>query len=223
MNTKTYYLFDPVSGAFIEPYEAQESPLEPGTYIAPTHSLEVAPPAVSAGQIAVVAGGAWTIAEDHRGATIYDQATGTPQEVSTIGPIPTGWALTPPPPTLSQAQAAQIASLTASCASTITGGFSSSALGAPYTYPTKQTDQQNLAASVLASLLPSGQAAGWTTPFWCSDTNNVWDFRPHTATQIQQVGDEAKAFITTQQARLKTLTDQVNTAATVAAVQAIVW
>jgi len=47
-------------------------------------------------------------------------------------------------PTLAEAQATQSAALNAACQAAIGTGFSSSALGAPYTYPMQQTDQLNL-------------------------------------------------------------------------------
>jgi hypothetical protein len=62
---------------------------------------------------------------------------------------------------LADAQASQIAILSASCAAAITDGFTSSALGSAYTYPAKATDQQNLTASVLASLMAISQAGTW--------------------------------------------------------------
>jgi len=41
---KTVYLFDPATGVMAGSYDAQESPLEPGEFIAPAHSVDVAPP-----------------------------------------------------------------------------------------------------------------------------------------------------------------------------------
>lgn len=123
---------------------------------------------------------------------------------------------------LSQAKAAQTASLSKQCQQAIYAGFTSSALGAAYTYPAKDTDQQNLTASVVSSLVP-GLATGWTTPFWCADANGAWAFRPHTATQIQQVGTDGKAAILAAMQKNQQLADQVNAATTVADVQAVVW
>lgn len=54
---------------------------------------------------------------------------------------------------LATAQTDQIALLSTACASAITSGFTSSALGQAYIYPSKATDQQNLSASVLNALL----------------------------------------------------------------------
>lgn len=123
---------------------------------------------------------------------------------------------------LASAQATQIATLSAACAAAITAGFTSSALGTVHTYPAKQTDQQNLSASVLASLYP-GLAAGWTTPFWCADSTGAWAFVNHTAAQIQQAGADGKAAILANMAKNAAFAAQVNAAKTIAAVQAVVW
>lgn len=97
-------------------------------------------------------------------------------------------------PPKAQLQTEKVVELDAACAATILGGFSSDALGTAYTYPAKDTDQQNLASSVLASLMP-GLPGDWTTPFWCADETGNWAMRPHTAVQIQQVGVDGKTAI----------------------------
>ena len=124
---------------------------------------------------------------------------------------------------LAAAQQAQIAALTAACSAQIVGGFTSSALGAPHTYPSKiPTDQINLMGSVTDSLLP-GLPSGWTTPFWCADASGNWSFAPHSAAQIQQAGQDGKANVANSQGKLATLSAQVMAATTVAAVNAITW
>ena len=123
---------------------------------------------------------------------------------------------------LAQAQAAQIAIITQACAGAITGGFSSSALGSAHTYPSGLTDQANLAANVVSSLLP-GLPSTWTTPQICSDANGVWAYVAHTAAQIQQVGSDGKAAILASLAKKASLQAEIEAATTVAAVQAIVW
>ncbi|WP_175947648.1 hypothetical protein [Burkholderia pyrrocinia] len=131
-----------------------------------------------------------------------------------------------PPPTavqqLAAAQAAQIAILDAACAKAITAGFTSTALGAAHTYPAQIADQQNLSASVLASLMPN-LPSGWATPFWCADSTGTWTYANHTAAQIQQAGQDGKAAIIAAIEKKAGLVAQVNAATTVAAVQAIVW
>lgn len=129
----------------------------------------------------------------------------------------------PLPPDIGQAKTGAVGLLAAACGTQAVGGFSSSALGAPYLYPSAQTDQDNLAASVLASLLPAGQAPGWTTPFMCCDSKGVWARRPHMAAQIQQVGLDGKAFVLGCLTKLDTLRAQIGAATTVDQVDAIVW
>ena len=123
---------------------------------------------------------------------------------------------------LPQAQALKLIQLNQTCQNLILGGFVSSALGSTYTYPSKDTDQQNLAASVLASILP-GVTPGWTTPFWCADANGNWAFRNHTATQIQQVGIDAKNAILSLQNRNIVAQAAVNAAQSVTEVNAVVF
>jgi hypothetical protein len=147
--------------------------------------------------------------------------------LSTPGHTVVGGALVAPtPPTAAQilatAQAAQIDLLNAACQAQIVAGFNSSALGASHTYPAQMTDQQNLSASVLASLLPN-LPAGWTTPFWCADGGGSWSYANHTAAQIQQVGQDGKAAILACLTKKAQLAAQVEAATTVAAVQAVVW
>ena len=76
--------------------------------------------------------------------------------------------------------------------------------------------------SVTDSLLP-GLSPNWTTPFWCADQNGVWQFRPHTAAQIQQAGRDGKTAVAGAQGKLAALTAQVMSAPTIGAVNAIDW
>jgi hypothetical protein len=142
--------------------------------------------------------------------------------------LPSPW---PPALTLEEEKTAQISVLNAGCQAAIYAGFSSSALGSDYTYPAKDTDQQNLAASVLSSLMPS-IATDWTTPFWCEDASGNWAYVLHTATQIQKVGIDGKAAVEAMQVKLQNLVDEINVVAVsdtvteaeaISAVQAIIW
>jgi hypothetical protein len=116
----------------------------------------------------------------------------------------------------------RISELTADCGAAIVSGFASSALGSPYRYPYKTTDQINLMGAVSASLLP-GLDPDWTTPFWCADADGQWSFRSHSAAQIQAVGRDGKAHVVACQTLLAQLTTAVSAATTVEAVKAIVW
>jgi hypothetical protein len=63
--------------------------------------------------------------------------------------------------TLAEAQAQQIQTLSNACQAAIINGFTSSALGTAHTYPSKQTDQLNLTASVTTALIAQSQAGTW--------------------------------------------------------------
>lgn len=112
--------------------------------------------------------------------------------------------------------------LTAACQTYITGGYQSNALGSVHTYPSTTTDQANMQASVIASLLPN-LPSNWTTPFWCLDTDGNWSMLPHTASQIQQVGSDGKITITNAQIKLAQLLAQVAGATNASQVNAISW
>lgn len=127
-----------------------------------------------------------------------------------------------PARTLVEAQQTQIREIDAACAEQIAAGFTSSALGQPYRYPAKLTDQSNLQASVLASLFP-GLAEDWATPFWCQDAAGTWAYRPHTAAQIQLVGTDGKDAINACIAQKIHLEEQLANAQTLAEVEAITW
>lgn len=113
-------------------------------------------------------------------------------------------------------------SILQACQLAIVSGFVSYALGKPYHYPSKVTDQQNLAASVLASYDPDNEP-DWTTPFWCSDAAGEWAFRPHTAAQIRKVGRDAKTAIIAYQFKNEGLQADISAATTVEEIAAILW
>lgn len=161
------------------------------------------------------------IVTDTNGVYSFATAAGMPLELPTTlqpytAPAPTAAQL------LAQAQAAQIGAITQACAASITIGFASSALGAAHTYPSGLTDQANLAANVVSSLLP-GLPSTWTTPQLCCDANGVWAYVAHTAAQIQQVGSDGKAAILGYLTKKASLQAEIEAATTVSAVQAIVW
>jgi hypothetical protein len=218
--SKKVYIYD-AQGMFDHEYVAQEDPKEAGSYIAPERSTDIAPPSAQENQIVMfdTGMGKWEIVADYRGKIVYEQEDGTEKIIEEVGPIPAGFALTKP---LALLKAERIGALSTECSTFIVSGFKSSALGAEYSYPAKPTDQQNLSASVLDSLLAGGNST-WTTPFWCADTAGEWAFRPHTATQIQQVGVDGKAVILAAMSKNESLAASVNAATTAEDVAAIVW
>jgi hypothetical protein len=127
-----------------------------------------------------------------------------------------------PPVSLTDARAAQAAAVDAACAAAIVSGFTSSALGAPYAYPSKPNDQRNMIACVTASDLP-GTPTSWLVPFWCADANGNWAFRVHNAAQIQIAGQAGMTQIMTYQAKNASLQAQIAAATDIATVESIVW
>ncbi|MCQ2994357.1 DUF4376 domain-containing protein [Pseudomonas syringae] len=125
---------------------------------------------------------------------------------------------------LAGAQLNQILALDAACAALIVGGFRCDALvsGKPFLYPSNLTDQSNLIAAVVASLLPS-ISPDWSTDFWCADDSGEWALRPHTASQIQQVGVTVQGGILALIQKKVVMVAAINRATTVAEVQAKVW
>ena len=108
-----------------------------------------------------------------------------------------------------------------SCAKEITNGTISNALGKEYFYPTKDTDQANLSASVLSSLLEANPE--WTTPFWCRDDNGEWQYKWHTGLEIQQVGKDVKAMILAAQYKKVGYDKAIELAHTAKDLEAIFW
>lgn len=148
-----------------------------------------------------------------------------------VGGVPTKiWdtIVRPAEEVLARARSARLATVIDACRRAIVGGYVSAALGASHTYPNQPTDQSNMAASVLASLMPD-LPAGWTTPYWCADEDGVWMRRPHTAAQIRQAGLDGKAWVTACQERLNGpdgtggLIERINAATTVEEIMAVEW
>lgn len=144
-----------------------------------------------------------------------------------------GWsvvdgALVQVPPTdaalLAAAQTAQISVIETVYQAQIDNGFTSSALGESYLYPGTAVDQQNLTAVVTASMIPT-LPPDWTTLFWCAAAANpsAWNYLPHTASQIHQVGLDALAYIMAAKMRRAQRNGQIQAATTIADVQAVIW
>jgi len=112
--------------------------------------------------------------------------------------------------------------LSLACQSHIYAGFVSSALGSEHTYPANDHSQVNLISAVVSSLYPD-VGSGWATPFLCGDLSGVWDRRPHSAEQIQQVGADGKAAINLALDKNLLLANAVIAATSIAEVQAVEW
>ena len=129
------------------------------------------------------------------------------------------WIL--PEKAINQAKLDKINELNKLCKSSIISGFTSSALGEDYHYPSKEIDQANLNASVTASLYPYLEST-WTTPFWC-EHNGEWAYHNHTAQQIQQVGQDGKVAILAHLNKNAQLRIQIENASTLDEINKINW
>lgn len=95
--------------------------------------------------------------------------------------------------------------------------FDSSALGAPYLYSSQLDDQLNLTGMILR---------GMDGLYACRDESGGKEFRPHTAEQLHQVGDDFTTFkqLLLQKAnRLKKLLDQALADRDLAALESVTW
>jgi hypothetical protein len=148
----------------------------------------------------------------------YLISEGTPQQVD--GVWTQTWDVTPWD--LASAQRQQNLNLSAACARALIAGYTSSALGSTYSYPSQLTDQQNLHQAVVSSILP-GIAETWTMHLWCADATGNWAMLEHTASQIQQVAADWLTNKSSIQANYAAYVAQVAQAQDVDAVAAITW
>ena len=109
----------------------------------------------------------------------------------------------------------------AACAAAITGGFSSTALGAPHWYGSQLTDQANLDADMMAAA--SGGSAT-TADIACSaDAGATWAIETHSAAQIGQLWADFRAWRIACQVKKRALQAQIAAASDATAASAIVW
>jgi hypothetical protein len=148
---------------------------------------------------------------------------GSPNELITnpmvIQQAISAWeALTPLPPTdtevLATAKTERIAAINTACAAAITGGFTSSALGALHTYDSEETDQINLIGAV---------SLGIDMPYKCADAAGIKAFRLHTAAQLKQVAIDGATVKLAALEKASALKARVVAAGTVGEVEVVVW
>lgn len=209
---KPFYLFDAASGEYQGIYEAQESPLEPGSHIAPVNSTDIAPTALSANQAAVFANGAWSIVPDFRGQTWFDKTTGEPAEITALGEPAQNLAVSLPAAVqLSKDQAAQVDVLTSAYYHAIQQPVS-------YLSTTFQADAASQDRLNKALVALNGQALAG---FYWVDVNNTQV--PMTYAQLQGM---AAAMMEQGWAAFQRLQEKkaaVRAATTLEAVQAVAW
>lgn len=113
--------------------------------------------------------------------------------------------------------AEKVSAINSASEAAITGGFWSLALGERHQYGSQLEDQLNLTGSILH---------GTDTPYACRDAQGIKEFRPHTAGQLRQVGDDFTLYklqLLQKANRLKQQLDQALASHDVAAIEAVVW
>lgn len=123
----------------------------------------------------------------------------------------------PPPLPIESVAARRYADINFACAKAITGGFQSTALGAAHRYSSELDDQLNLTGAILRGL---------DMPYACRDRDGVKAFRPHTAEQLRQVGDDFTVYklqLLQKANDLKQLLEEAVANNDFAAVEAVSW
>ncbi|MBL4775310.1 MAG: hypothetical protein JKY87_04565 [Mariprofundus sp.] len=100
-----------------------------------------------------------------------------------------------------KAIAERATAINAACAAAIVGGFSSSALGAAYSYDSAIEDQLNLIGATAANI---------DMPYPCTDSAGVKAEIIHSALQIKTVLDAGLVFKSTQLSKARALKVQLN-------------
>lgn len=192
MTSKMIYQTDQL-GLYLCTIEADPDPLEIGEWLIPAGCVEAPPPAIPAQKAALWTGDSWELIDSLKGLTIYSTKTGEPKTVDRVGPLPAGYTLQVPGPhqvwkngrwtddvpmVLTKLHSEKTTAVNQACETSITGGFLSEALGAPYSYSSQMDDQVNLMGSVIQAL---------EMVYACRDSNGIKAFRLHTADQLRQV------------------------------------
>lgn len=231
MNTKIVYQTDQY-GLYLNPIEADLSPLEEGVWLIPGGCVEVPPPAIPDGKAAHWDGECWNLIDCLLGLTAYNTATGEPLQIDRLGALPMGYTLKVPgphqvwrdgewqddiPAVVGKLYAEQYQTINTACERAITAGFTSSSLGAPHTYSSQLDDQLNLTGAILRGL---------DMPYACRDAKRLKEFRMHTSAQLRQVGDDFtlhKLELLQKANRLKERLEQALADGDVTALEAVVW
>jgi hypothetical protein len=107
------------------------------------------------------------------------------------------------------------------CRAAITAGIDHDALGAVHHYPTTTEDQANINALVTLTTIKGDAEAPYK--FWCSDADGLWERRGHTVEQIKAVGIAMAKHVIDQQNKYETKLTAIDAAASVEALNQIVW
>lgn len=166
--------------------------------------------------------------QDHRG-RVYNTETGEPEQYDQLGALPSHLAATARPSAAhfwkngtwikdpASTHWDKTTEINAACTAAITGGFISPALGEPHQYSSELDDQLNLTGVILRAA---------DSLYACRDAAGIKIFRPHTALELRQVGDDFTVFKLTllQQANsLKQQLDQALAMNDLEALEAVTW
>ena len=108
------------------------------------------------------------------------------------------------------------------CGTQIISGFTSESLGSVKHYQSEQIDQLNL-VGVVAGGIDDMFKCGTEDADFVNNGIIAWAYEPHTIAQLIQVLNDGKAYKQTLLQRAYTLKEDIESATTVAAVNAIVW
>lgn len=176
--------------ALLDPLETEQQ--GKNIYLLPTNATFTEPPEAQESFARVWNGTAWEQVEDNRGVEYWlpEDIYGTPARVmKELGALPEG-ATTTAPQTLEEAKAAKLAEIDAWTAAKITGGFVSSATGAPITYDSDKDTQltmQGIALNVNTELFAEKYPDGCPVRGYPegSDTKQIYMLSPAQVMQWQ--------------------------------------
>lgn len=121
---------------------------------------------------------------------------------------------------IDRARAAKYTVLTNAAQASITGNFSSSALGSPYTYPSLSTDQSNLHTGVLSC---PDDSTGWTWNLWCTEDGETWALVGHTFAQLKTALRDYATGLQIFQEHWATVITNLETATDLDSIALVVW
>lgn len=196
----------------------------------PGNAIELTKPLPSPkeGHVWVLLAGEPQLVVDYRG-TVYRVDTGAQEHHAQLGELPPEFTVTPKPSPshhwqngawvldLAFFHVQQTAKVNSDCVAAITGGFWSSALGVPHQYSSELDDQLNLTGVILR---------GSDSPYACRDAEGRKEFRPHTAIQLRQVGDDFTVYKLQLLHKANNLKQQLDLALAdddLAALEAVTW
>lgn len=219
------YHYHPETREYLGVGQADPDPLVHGNFLIPAYAVKEPPPPFGPRQVAVYRDG-WQVVADYRGVR-YWLGDGSEHVIERIGEVPPPDALDAPPPPpppepepeppspLEQAKERKRDDLKFSYVVAFCGGFESSALGTAHRYESESDALVKLIGAVVA---------GENVDYECVDlATGEAVIRTHTPAQIQQVLRDGKRLAEQYKRKLHSLLKQVEAAATIEEVNAIVW